>query len=96
MKQYPNYFDKVIFAQALEFYKSPISLIKLLHKSLKPGGQLFLSTWATPILSGVEREGNFVAVRRPSDNKLVKVFFKPRGAKEVKTLLKKRVSNKLM
>src|SRR3989338_8095702 len=54
LKQYPNYFDKVIFAQALEFYKSPISLLKLFHKSLKPDGQLFLSTWATPILSGVE------------------------------------------
>ncbi len=87
LKKYPNHFDKIIFAQALEFYKNPGQLFKAFHKSLKRGGEFFLSSW-TPTLLEVKREGNFVIAPRPSDKKIITIFFKTRTKSEIESLLK--------
>ena len=40
-----NYFDCVIFSEVLEhLYESPIKILNELHRVLKPGGSLFLTT----------------------------------------------------
>ncbi len=89
---FKEYFDKIIFAQGLEFYSSPITLLKKLRYSLKQGGELFISTW-TPVLikdiRGLKLEKDYVIVPRLIDNKKIEVFCKLRTKNEVKNLLQK-------
>lgn len=87
LKKYPNYFDKIIFAQALEFYRRPEQLFKAFYKSLKNGGELFLSSWTSALLE-VKKRGNFIFAPRPSDKKIITIFFKTRTKNEIENLLK--------
>jgi len=92
LSQFRKYFDKIIFAQGLEFYKNPLNLLKKFKNSLKNKGELYLSTW-TPILiknfKGVQFKENYVIVKRPTDKKNIEVFCKLRNRKQVKKLLKR-------
>lgn len=85
-------FDKIIFAQGLEFYSNPKNLLIKFRNALKENGELFISTWTPTLIKGVKElkfEKDLVIVRRPIDNKKIKVFCKLRTKKEVKDLLRK-------
>lgn len=92
LSQFKEHFDKIIFAQGLEFYSNPEALLKKFRYSLKKDGELFISTWTSALIKdikGLKLEKDSVIVRRPTDNKEIKVFCKLRTKNEVKNLLQK-------
>jgi len=92
LKIYNNKFDKIIFAQGLEFYKNPHNLLKKLHDSLKTDGELFLSTWTPELIDGIkglEYTPSYVITSRPTDKKKIKVFCRLRTKRKIEELLKK-------
>jgi len=89
---FKEYFDKIIFAQGLEFYSNPLALLKKFRRSLKKEGELFISTWTSTLIKdikGLKLTKSSVTVRRPIDNKLVKVFCKLRTKNEIKDMLQR-------
>jgi len=89
LSNYKKYFDVIICAQAIEFWKNPKRLIELFYDSLGDGGTLIITTWFKERIEAKSIKGDYVIVKRPSDKKNIKVFFSPKSKEELKKLLSK-------
>lgn len=77
LRRFDGHFDKVIFAQSLEFFRKDATLFKKFYRALKPGGRLFLSTWTPALIKGAARirvDKDAVDVRRLRDARPIRVF----------------------
>jgi len=87
---YHQYFTKIIFAQALEFFtdKDALELFVRFKDILVDKGQLFISSWAEEFINK-PKTGDVVHVPHPRTGRIVDVFFRPRSTKEINELLSK-------
>lgn len=77
LRKFEGQFDKIIFAQGLEFFRKEGPLLKKFRWALKPGGRLFLSTWTPALIegaSGVRVDKDRVYVRKVQDTKQIGCF----------------------
>ncbi len=86
-----NFFDKIIFAQGLEFYKDPVPLFKKFRNALREDGEIYLSTWTPTLIRGIDGlrlTKNSVIVQSRITTKPLEVFCILRTKKELGNALK--------
>lgn len=89
LKKYKSTFSKILFAQALEFYKNPLPLLRLMRESIQKDGELFITTWTPKLINRVDSKAHKVIAKSIDGKKEVEVFCRFRTKKEIRELLKK-------